>query len=99
MSQDIPSSRLKKATGTALAIDSQDASPPSKETTEEVRKHFKRYAAEITANGELSQASKAMYIDFANCFVRWMVGGFRPGAPGSNRRNPTSRVWPRRRLE
>jgi hypothetical protein len=70
---------------------------PSKEMVEEVRSLFKRYAAEINANVELSQSSKTMYIDFASCFVRWMVGGFKPGSRGG--RKPTSRVWPGRPLD
>jgi phosphatidylserine decarboxylase len=99
MPQDRPSNRLKKAAATSLANDGQDAALPSKATMEKVRKLFKRYAAEISTNAELSQSSKTMYIDFADCFVRWMVGGFRPGAPGSNRRKPTSRVWPGQSLD
>jgi hypothetical protein len=74
-----------------------ESAAPSKETMEEVRRLFKRYAAEIDANVELSQTSKTMYIDFASCFVRWMVGGFKPGSRGG--RKPSSQVWPRRSLE
>lgn len=99
MPQDSPNSRLRNAAVRPPADESLEKLVPSKATMEEVRKLFNRYAAEISANVELSQTSKTMYIDFANCFVRWMVGGFRPGAPGSNRRKPTSRVWPQRPLD
>lgn len=82
MPRENVSSRLKKAAATPPADHGQDASLPSKATMEEVHKLFRQYATEISGNVELSQASKAMYIDFASCFVRWMVGGFRPGSHG-----------------
>jgi hypothetical protein len=44
----------------------------------EVRELFEQYAAEVEQS-DLSSSSKTMYIDFADCFVRWMNGGFRPG--------------------
>ena len=42
--------------------------------------------AEVDKSTELSQSSKTMYIDFADCFVRWMYGGFKPGSRGINPR-------------
>ena len=51
---------------------------PSMSTLREVRKMFDQYADEVDRS-DLSQSSKAMYIDFANCFVRWIYGGFKPG--------------------
>lgn len=59
---------------------------PSKATMEEVRRFFKRYADEVSKSVDLSQTSKTMYIDFADCFVRWMYGGFQPGMRGMNPR-------------
>jgi hypothetical protein len=51
---------------------------PAPATLREVRELFGRYANEVNSS-DLSDSSKAMYIDFANCFVRWMYGGFKPG--------------------
>jgi len=59
-----------------------EETPVSPEMLKAVRVSFDRYAAEIKES-PLSEASKTMYIDFAGCFVRWMYGGFKPGAaPG-----------------
>jgi hypothetical protein len=51
---------------------------PSLTTLREVRELFERYVEEVDLS-DLSQSSKAMYIDFASCFIRWMNGGFQPG--------------------
>jgi hypothetical protein len=40
------------------------------------------YTALVT-DSNLSHGSKAMYTDFANCFVRWIRGEFQPGSIGS----------------
>lgn len=58
---------------------------PASTTLREVRELFDQYAEEVNRS-DLSQTSKSMYIDFANCFVRWMNGGFQPGM-----RNPGKR--------
>ena len=97
MSQENANSRLKRDAA-VLPIEESRALP-SNTTIEEVRNLFNRYAAELNANVELSQASKTMYIDFAGCFVRWMVGGFKPGSLGSARKKPIDRIWPRRTPE
>jgi hypothetical protein len=62
--------------------------PPSKATLRAIRVLFDRYAEEVDLS-DLSQSSKTMYIDFANCFIRWMNGGFQPGLrkPGKPRSN------------
>jgi hypothetical protein len=65
--------------------------PPSKETLEEVRILFDRYAEQINRSA-LSQSSKTMYIDFADCFVRWTCGGFIPGELGTRRRRSSKRA-------
>jgi hypothetical protein len=61
---------------------------PALTTLREVRELFDRYAEEVNLS-DLSQSSKAMYIDFASCFIRWMNGGFQPGLrkPGKSRSN------------
>ena len=51
----------------------------SPETLKEVRLLFDRYAAEVEQSA-LAESSKAMYIDHANYFIRWLYGGFVPGA-------------------
>jgi hypothetical protein len=58
----------------------------SKETLEQICKLFEQYAAEVD-RCDLSQSSKTMYLDHANCFVRWIYGGFKPGVRGSNSRS------------
>jgi hypothetical protein len=63
---------------------------PSKSTLEEVRTLFEKYAAEVSRS-DLSPSSKAMYVDFANCFVRWMYGGFKPGSAGPRPRRSVRR--------
>ena len=62
------------------------SSLPSKSTLEELRVLFKRYTDEVNKSTNLSQTSKTMYIDFADCFVRWMYGGFKPGSRGMSPR-------------
>jgi hypothetical protein len=47
------------------------------------------YTAVVTASN-LSHGSKAMYTDFANCFVRWIRGEFQPGSIGSWKMTPRS---------
>lgn len=61
---------------------------PSASTLREAHELLARYAYEVSRS-DLSQSSKTMYIDFADCFVRWMNGGFRPGMrkPGKPRSN------------
>jgi hypothetical protein len=54
---------------------------PEKATLEQVHLLFETYAGQVNRS-TLSPASKAMYIDFANCFVRWMHGGVQPGIFG-----------------
>jgi hypothetical protein len=84
--QDNVSTRLSKAVGRPSADKDHGPQVPSKTTLEEVRKLLKRYTEEVSSSVELSQTSKTMYIDFADCFVRWMYGGFQPGARGSRPR-------------
>jgi hypothetical protein len=45
----------------------------------EIKAALKEYAATIEA-GELSYTSQAMYVDFADCFVRWLQSDFEPGS-------------------
>jgi len=94
MPQDSPNRRLKKAALVAPVDEISEPALPSKATMDEVRTFFKRYVREVESSPELSQYSKTMYIDFADCFVRWMRGGFKPGSRGSNRRKRTARIWP-----
>ena len=54
------------------------APSPSASTLSEVHKLLTQYAHEVE-HSDLSHSSKAMYVDFADCFVRWMNGGFQPG--------------------
>jgi hypothetical protein len=46
---------------------------------EELEAALKKYSEEIDAS-ELSSASKAIYLDHATNFVRWIKGEFRPGS-------------------
>ena len=94
MPQNTGNKRLSKAAASPPSEEEHVVPLPSKATLEEVRKLFEQYSEELESNGELSQTSKTMYIDFAGCFVRWMYGGFKPGSRGSNRRMPTIRIWP-----
>jgi hypothetical protein len=57
---------------------------PATSTLKELRQLFERYAEEVNRSN-LSSASKAIYVDFAACFVRWTYGGFRPGLQSSDR--------------
>jgi hypothetical protein len=61
---------------------------PSNSTLIDVRELLDRYSQEVECSN-LSQSSKSLYIDFANCFVHWMHGGFHPGMrkPGKPRSN------------
>lgn len=53
--------------------------PPTKSALEkQIEILLQLYAAEVD-HAELTPASKAGYIDFANCFVRWIRGEFVPG--------------------
>lgn len=81
MSSERISSRLPKTTVRPSA-EPEPKAVPSQATLQEVQIFLKRYAEEVSANGELSQTSKALYIDFADCFVRWMYGAFQPGSRG-----------------
>jgi hypothetical protein len=51
---------------------------PSASTLREVHELLANYV-KVVSNSDLSQSSKTMYIDFADCFVRWMNSGFQPG--------------------
>lgn len=88
MSSERTRSRLPK-TGIRPSADPHSKAVPSQATLEEVQVFLGRYADEVNANLELSQTSKAMYIDFAGCFVRWMYGGFQPGSRGGRLRGFT----------
>jgi hypothetical protein len=46
-----------------------------------MRKLLRVYADEVAAT-DLTQTSKQMYIEFAECFVRWAHGDFAPGING-----------------
>lgn len=83
--------RLSKAIRPPTLPEGEQLSLPSKDTLEEVRRLLKRYSKEVNRSDELSAASKAMYVDFATCFVRWIYGGFQPGSRGSNTR-PWKRI-------
>lgn len=61
------------------------APSPSDATVREVRKLLQQYAVEVE-HSDLSHSSKSMNIDFADCFVRWMNGGFQPGLRGKRNR-------------
>jgi hypothetical protein len=53
--------------------------PPTKtELLKQIETLLELYADDVESAG-LSEASKAHYIDFANCFVRWIRGEFEPG--------------------
>jgi hypothetical protein len=86
MPQESESKRLSKALARPPTDDREIGLPPSKATSDAVRKFLKQYVKEVNKSVELSQASKTMYIDFAECFVRWMHGGFQPGLRGANSR-------------
>jgi hypothetical protein len=45
----------------------------------EVRAGLKAYYAVLEAS-DLSESSKATYMDMANNFVRWLAGDFEPGS-------------------
>ena len=53
-----------------------------------VREAFEDYQAEVEASN-LAPASKVTYLRHAETFVRWMEGGFQPGAqvPGAPKGN------------
>lgn len=46
---------------------------------------MRKYADQVSS-AELSESSKSIYIDFANCFVRWIHGDFLPGKVGAWKR-------------
>jgi hypothetical protein len=87
MPEDYRDSRLQKLAHRSPTDEPQSNPVPSKATLEEVRALFERYADETAADVELSSGSKGMYIDFAECFVRWMHGEFRPGSRGGSLRS------------
>jgi hypothetical protein len=66
---------LRKQTKDKIVL---PAPSPSASTLKEVHNLLEQYAAEMEQS-DLSHSSKSMYIDFADCFVRWMNGGFQPG--------------------
>jgi hypothetical protein len=100
MPQSKVSSRLSKAAACPVSDEDHDALDPSKETMSDVRKLLEQYIKEVSTSVELSQYSKSMYIDFANCFVRWVHGEFKPGSRGHDeRRKQINKVWPRRPFE
>lgn len=86
--------RLPKAPVRLSAGEPEVKAVPSKATLEEVRVFLERYVDEVNANVELSQGSKAIYIDHATNFVKWMYGGFQPGSRGGSRLRPKSRKRP-----
>ena len=49
----------------------------------------KQYSDEVWKSENLADYSKALYIDMANNFVRWIQGGFTPGAAGLKPRRRT----------
>jgi hypothetical protein len=59
----------------------------SEDALKEVKSALQTYCARVSGT-DLSEASKSFYIDFADCFVRWIEGEFEPGS----RANP----WKRR---
>lgn len=54
------------------------AEPLTLEFRQTLESYLRLYADEVD-HSELSEASKAMYTDFARCFVRWVTGQFKPG--------------------
>jgi hypothetical protein len=58
----------------------------SDDALKEVKGALEIYYARV-AGTDLSEASKSFYIDFADCFVRWLEGDFEPGS----RANPWKR--------
>jgi hypothetical protein len=60
----------------------------SEDALKEVKSALQAYYARVSET-DLSEASKSFYIDFADCFVRWLEGAFEPGS----RANP---YWKRR---
>lgn len=73
MPQERKHKRLPKAP-VRLSADEAQSAVPTKATLEEVRVFLERYADEVNASLELSPTSKAIYIDHATNFVRWMYG-------------------------
>jgi hypothetical protein len=69
-------------------LPSEPGQPPTKsELVKQMEILLQLYAAEVD-QAELTPASKAHYIDFANCFVRWIRGEFEPGRTAGNLRKP-----------
>jgi hypothetical protein len=69
-------------------LPSEPGQPPTKsELVKQMEILLQLYAAEVD-QAELTPASKAHYIDFANCFVRWIRGEFEPGSTAGNLRKP-----------
>jgi len=73
---------LRKETKEKIVL---TAPSPSASTMREVHQLLAQYIGEVDRS-DLSQSSKTMYIDFADCFVRWMSGGFQPGMRKPGRR-------------
>ena len=44
----------------------------------EIERLFAEYVVEVQA-APLSNASRSFYLDFADCFIRWIQGTFHPG--------------------
>jgi len=65
-----------------------------KQTLETIDKLMRDYAEQVDKS-DLSVASKSIYVDFANCFVRWIHGEFKPGSVGSWKRPK----YPRKRAK
>jgi hypothetical protein len=64
--------------------------PPTKtELVKQLEILFQLYADDVDC-ADLTPASKAHYIDFANCFVRWIRGEFEPGRNAGKRRLPAN---------
>ena len=45
----------------------------------EIQAAMKAYCDDVK-NSDLSYGSQGMYVDFAECFVRWLQGEFAPGS-------------------
>jgi hypothetical protein len=84
-------SRFGKLLSTPQFQDAPEASrvKASDETLKEIDELFQQYSDEIWHSDDLATYSKAIYIDNANSFIRWMRGDFKPGAAG---------LKPRRRI-
>lgn len=76
--------RFKKllSTPTPLTTPEPSCIKVSEETLREVDELFKQYSDEVWECEDLADYSKAIYIDNATNFIRWIKGNFKPGAAG-----------------